>query len=135
MSASDYLEDKIRTHLMRTGSWAKDTARHFSLHTGDPADTGANEVSGGAYARVQRDAADANWSAGTASDGTTDNVAIITFPAPVGANWGLITHVGMWDAAAAGNFLGGGALAVPKNVNAGDAAPSFAAGALDVIVS
>lgn len=134
MSASDYIEDKIRTHLMRTGTWAKDTTRYISLHTADPADTGASEVSGGSYARVQRDAADANWSAGTPTDGLTDNVATITFPSPT-ANWGLITHVGLWDAATVGNFLGGGALAVPKNVNGGDAAPSFAIGALDVIVS
>jgi hypothetical protein len=133
MAASDFLEDLIRMHLMRTGTWAKSTARYFSLHTADPGDTGANEVSGGSYARVQRDAADANWTAGTPTDGTTDNVAAITFPSP-SANWGLITHVGMWDAATVGNFMGQGPLAIPKNVNGGDAAPSFLAGALDVVV-
>src|SRR5262245_34229377 len=105
MSASDYLEDLIRKHLMRTGTWAKDTTRYVSLHTADPGDTGASEVSGGSYARVQRDASDANWSAGTGTDGTTDNVATITFPTP-SANWGVATHLGLWDAASAGNFLG-----------------------------
>jgi hypothetical protein len=133
MAASDYLEDKIRTHLMRTGTWAKDTARWFSLHTSDPGDTGAGEVVGGSYARVQRDAADANWTAGTATDGTTDNVAAITFPSP-SANWGVITHVGMWDASTAGNFMAAGPLLAPKTVNGGDAAPSFLAGALDIVV-
>jgi hypothetical protein len=133
MAASDALEDLIRTHLMRTGTWAKSTARHFSLHTSDPGDTGAGEVVGGSYARVQRDAADANWTAGTPTDGITDNVAAITYPSP-SANWGLITHVGMWDSAAAGTFLASGALVVPKNVNGGDAAPSFAIGDLNVVV-
>ena len=133
--ASDYLEDKIRTHLMRTGTWAKDTARWFSLHTADPGDTGANEVTGGSYARVQRDAADANWTAGTATDGTTQNVAAITFPSPTGLWGNPVSHVGMWDASSGGNFLGGGPLATPKNVNNGDAAPSFAINALSVVAT
>lgn len=132
--ASDYLEDLIRKHLMRTGTWAKDTARYVSLHTSDPGDTGTGEVSGGSYARIQRDAADANWSAGTGTDGTTQNVAQITFPSPT-ANWGLITHVGLWDAVSGGNFLGGGALTVPKTVNNGDAAPFFPASSLSVVVT
>lgn len=132
--ASDFLEDLIRMHLMRTGTWSKTTTRYVSLHTADPLDVGSGEVSGGSYARVQRDAADANWTAGTATDGTTDNVATITFPSPT-ANWGLITHVGLWDAVSGGNFIGGGPLALPKNVNSGDAAPFFPAGALDVIVT
>lgn len=132
--ASDFLEDLIRTHLMRTGTWAKSTARYFSLHTADPGDTGTSEVTGGSYARQQRDAADANWSAGTATDGTTLNVAAITFPAP-SANWGVVTHVGMWDAVSGGNFMGAGALAIPKTINNGDAAPSFGINALGVVVT
>jgi hypothetical protein len=132
--ASDFLEDLIRMHLMRSGTWAKSTTRYVSLHTADPGDTGGSEVSGGSYARVQRDAADANWSAGTATDGTTDNVATITFPSPT-ANWGIVTHVGLWDASSGGNFLGGGPLVLAKTINNGDAAPFFPAGALDVITT
>ena len=133
MGASDYLEDKIRTHLMRTGTWAKDTTRYVSLHTGDPGDTGASEVVGGSYARVQRDAADANWSAGTATDGLTSNVATITFPSP-SANWGVVTHFGVWDAVSGGNFIASGPLTIAKTINNGDAAPSFGAGACVVQV-
>ena len=133
--ASDYLEDKIRTHLMRSGTWAKDTARWVSLHTADPGDTGASEVGAvGSYGRVQRDASDANWSAGTATDGLTSNVATITFPAPTAPGWGVATHCGVWDAPTGGNFIGGGALTTPKTINGGDAAPSFGPGALVVQV-
>ena len=129
---SDYLEVELRKHLFRTGSFTKPTVLALSLHTADPLDAGSGtEVSGGSYARVDRPPLDANWSAASATDGATDNVADITFPAPTG-NWGTITHFGIWDATTAGNLLIHGALTVSKVVNSGDAAPKFVAGALDI---
>lgn len=129
---SDYLEGELRKHIFRTGSFTKPTALYISLHTADPTDAGTGaEVSGGGYARVQRDPADANWSGASATDGLTDNVAAITFPAPT-ANWGVVTHFAIWDAATAGNMLIHGQLTTSKTINNGDPAPSFAAGALDI---
>jgi hypothetical protein len=129
---SDFLEVELRKHIFRTGSMTKPAALHVSLHTADPTDAGTGaEVSGGSYARVQRDPLDANWTGVSATDGLTDNAAAITFPAPT-ANWGVVTHFGIWDAAVAGNLICYGALTTPKTINSGDAAPSFAAGALDV---
>jgi hypothetical protein len=63
--------------------------------------------------------------------GTTSNNAAITFPAPT-ANWGSITHFGLFDAPSAGNMFFCQALTVAKTVNNGDSAPSFAIGALTV---
>lgn len=129
---SDFLEVELRKHIFRTGSMTKPAALHVSLHTADPTDAGTGaEVSGGGYARVQRDPLDANWTGASATDGLTDNAAALTFPAPT-ANWGVVTHFAIWDAAVAGNMLCHGALTTPKTINNGDAAPSFAAGALDV---
>lgn len=129
---SDYLEGQLRAHLFRTASFTKPAALHVSLHTADPTDDASGtEVSGGSYARVQRDPLDANWTAASATDGVTDNAAAITFPSPT-ANWGVITHFGIWDAATVGNMLIHGALTTPKTVNSGDAAPSFAIGSLDI---
>lgn len=129
---SDYLEVELRKHIFRTGSFTKPSALYVSLHTADPTDDASGtEVSGGSYARVQRDPLDANWTAASATDGVTDNAAAITFPSPT-ANWGVITHFAIWDASSAGNMLIHGALTTPKTVNNGDAAPSFAIGALDV---
>jgi hypothetical protein len=129
---SDYLEVQLRAHIFRTASFTKPSELHISLHTADPTDDGSGtEVSGGSYARVQRDPLDANWTAASATDGVTDNAAAITFPAPT-ANWGSITHFGIWDASSGGNLLIHGALTTPKTVNNGDAAPSFATGALDI---
>jgi hypothetical protein len=88
-------------------------------------------VSGGGYARVQRDPADANWTAASPTDGITANVADITFPAPT-TGWGTITHFGLWDAATGGNLLIHGALTTPRTVSGGDSAPVFSAGGLAV---
>jgi len=130
---SDFLEVELRKHIFRTGSYTKPTVLAVSLHTAAPDEDASptNEVVGGSYARVQRDPLDANWTAVSATDGRTDNAAILTFPTP-SANWGSITHIGIWDALSGGNMLMSGALAVAKTVNNGDPGPSFAAGALDI---
>ena len=122
---SDFLEVELRKHIFRTGSMTKPAALWVSLHTANPTDAGGGtEVSGGSYARVQRDPADANWSAPDATGGLTANLADITFPSP-SANWGLVSHVGVFDASVAGNLICYSALTVAKTVNSGDAAPKF----------
>jgi len=62
-------------------------ATHISLHTGDPGETGANEVSGGspAYARKA-----ATWAA--ASGGSKALSSALTFDVPAGTT---VTHVGL----------------------------------------
>lgn len=100
---------------------------YVALFTTAPTDAGGGtEVSGGGYARV---ATAGVWAA--ASGTSISNSAVITFGAPT-ANWGVVTHVGIYDAATAGNLLGSGALTAAKTINNGDAAPSFAAGALSM---
>lgn len=129
---SDYLENQLRMHIFRTGTFAKPAALYVALFTAAPNDAGGGtEVSGGSYARVARAPGDANWTAPDSTGGLTDNAAAITFPAPT-ADWGQITHFAIFDAASAGNLLFHGALTVPKTVNNGDPAPSFPAGSLDV---
>jgi hypothetical protein len=133
MSAmSDYLEGELRKHVFRTGSFTKPSALYVALFTAAPNDAGGGtEVSGGSYARVQRDPADANWTGASATNGLTDNAAAITFPTP-SANWGTVTHWGIFDASSGGNLLFHGALAVAKTINNGDPAPSFPANTLSI---
>lgn len=134
MSAmSDYLEGQIRAHIFRTATFSKPTVLAVALYTAAPGETGGGtEVTGGSYARVQRDPLDANWTAASATDGLTDNAAALTFPAPT-ANWGTITDMAILDATSGGNFLVFGPLTASKTVNDGDPAPLFAIGDLDVI--
>jgi hypothetical protein len=133
MSAmSDWLEGQIRAHIFRTASFTKPSALYVALYTAAPSDSGGGtEVTGGSYARVQRDPLDANWTAASATDGKTDNAAAITFPAPT-ANWGQVTHFGIFDASTSGNLLFWGALTQSKTVNSGDPAPEFQAAALSI---
>lgn len=59
----------------------------LSLHTGDPGTTGANEVSGGSYARKT-----VTW--GSASGGTRSNSAAVTFDVPGSTT---VFYVGFWN--------------------------------------
>jgi hypothetical protein len=102
------------------------TTCYVSLHTADPGDAGANEVSGGAYAR-QGPVTFAN--AGS-NPTVASNSAIVTYPAAT-ASWGTVSYFGTWDAVTAGNFRGSGALTTSKAVNNGDTA-RFAANALTI---
>ena len=141
---SDSLENKLIDFLFR-GQTLANPVLYVGLLTAAPSDAGGGtEVSGGSYARVKAAAAAAqaltDWAgtqaagstvASSGTGGTTSNNGAVTFPAPT-ANWGVVTHFGIYDAATAGNLLFWGALTVSKTINNGDAAPSFAAAALSV---
>lgn len=138
---SDYLENKFIDYLLRAQTFTAPATTYIALLTAAPTDAGGGtEVSGGSYARVAVSSSLANWagtqSAGstTASSGTggqTSNNAAITFPAPT-ANWGTVTHFGIYDASTSGNLLYWAALTASKTINNGDAAPSFAIAALTI---
>ena len=102
------------------------TTCFVSLHIADPTDTGANEVSGGAYARV----GPVTFANAGNNPTVASNSAILTYAAATAA-WGTISHFGTWDALTAGNFRGSGAVTTPKAVGIGDTA-RFAAGALTI---
>lgn len=102
------------------------TTAYVSLHTADPGNTGANEVSGNAYVR-QGPITFAN--AGN-NPTVASNTAILTYPAAT-ASWGTIGWFGIWTAATAGTFQGSGALTSAKPIASGDTA-RFLAGALTI---
>jgi len=140
-SLTDYAENKIVDALLRGQSLGAPATWYVGLMTASCSDSSAGtEVSGGSYARVAVTASLANFagtqSAGstTASSGTggqTSNNASITFPAPT-ANWGVVTHFGLYDASTSGNQWICVALTTSKTINSGDAAPSFSAGAMTI---
>ena len=99
---SDYAENQLLDHLISLGD-------NVSLHTGDPGETGANELSGGSYARF-------SGTFNAAAGGEKDNSALLEFP---GLPAATITHAGVWDAVSAGNFLIGGPLNQAETVGAG----------------
>lgn len=139
-SLTDYLENKIIDWLLRATSYTPPATLYIGLLTAAPSDAaGGTEVSGGSYARVSVVSATTAWNntqgnttgASTGTDGTSENAVAITFPAPT-ANWGVVTHFGVYDASTAGNLLIYAALTASKTINNGDAAPSFAVAALSL---
>lgn len=72
---------------------------YISAHTADPGTSGANEVTGGSYARQQT-----TW--GSASNGVRAGTQV-TIPIPVSTT---VTHVGVWSAASGGLFRTGAAI-------------------------
>lgn len=112
------------------------------IDTGTGFPSGLTEVSGGSYARVLLAPSLANWAgtqsaasttASTGIGGTTSNNAAITYPSPTAA-WAIgsaaVGGFAIYDQATGGNMLFFAPLTVPKTVNNGDAAPSFAISAL-----
>lgn len=129
---SDYMENNIVNWFRGTAFPAVPTNLYVSFHTADVTDGGTGtEVSGGSYARVSVTANGTEWS-NTA--GVLSNVNDINFPDAT-ANWGTVTHVGVWDAASAGNLLFHGALTSSLVVNNGQTNIKIAAGALDLTVA
>jgi hypothetical protein len=131
---SSALADAVINWLLRGQAFLSLGADIFvSLHTANPGTTGANEVTGGNYARASITRATASWTA-AGTGGATENSVTVTFPAPT-ANWGLVTHLGLWTAASGGTFLWGGSLTTARTINNGDPAPSFASGAIDLTLT
>lgn len=81
-------------------------AGFVSLHTADPGTTGANEVSGGSYARKAASYATASGSSKPSSNAQA-------FPVPPATT---VSHFGLWSAASGGVFYGGGPLVNDQGV-------------------
>jgi hypothetical protein len=135
-SFSDYAELKVLDHIVGKAAFTMPTHVWVALFTTAPNDasTGTTpspgvEVSAAGYGRV--DAVGAAGFNGSAASGSISNSVAITFGAPT-ANWGTIVAFALIDAQTNGNILAWGAVTPNKTVNNGDAAPSFAIGALTI---
>ena len=113
-AASDYTENLALTYLLTSGSATRPTAWYVGLHTADPTDAGTGaevSTSGTAYTR--------KTVAFTVTNDTASNSGTVTFNAAT-ANWGTISHVGVWDAASGGNLLFHGSVTSAKTIETGD---------------
>lgn len=100
----------IIDHIFRNQAFTPPTTIYCSLHTADPAETGANECTGGSYARQS-----VTFSA--ASGGASSNSGALNF---TGMPACTVTHVALWSLVSGGNCLMEGALTSSKAVGAGD---------------
>jgi hypothetical protein len=130
--ATRYLREAILDAVFRGATMPTfPSSLYLSLHTGDPGDAGANEVSASGYTRLAIARTTAEWSRSDDGLGLTyvANAAAINFPSP-SSDWGTVTHIGIWDASTGGNLLWTGALASPVDMNAGSPGLEIPAGQL-----
>lgn len=124
-SMTDYLEDKLRDHVLRNIAYTSPTAVYLALFTTATTDAGGGtEVAGGSYARQA-----ISFQAGGAGSGAADNDAAEAFSNMPSAT---VTHCAIFDASSGGNMLLHAPLASPKTITAGDTL-TFAIGDLDVV--
>lgn len=114
MSFSNYLETELLDHVFAGNAYTSPSAVYVSLHTANPnEDASGAEVSttGTAYERLE----------GTfsVSGNTATTTAAIEW-ATATADYGTVTHVGIWDASTAGNMLAYAALTASKTIETGD---------------
>lgn len=110
---SNYLENALINATLRNTSYTSPTTVYVGLHTADPTDAGTGtEVSGGSYART-------SVTFGSPSNGASTNSAAVEFPQAT-ADWGTVSHIGIWDASSSGNLLYHTALDTSKAIATGD---------------
>ena len=114
MSLSNTFETTVLTWLLTNSAATRPTAWYIALFTSNPAeDASGTEVStsGTAYARQS--------ATFTVSGNEATNSAAIEFPTAT-ASYGTVTHIGVYDAASAGNLIAYAALTTSKAIDTGD---------------
>ena len=112
MSFTNFLETEILDHVFAGAAYTAPSTKYLALFTGAPGETGGGtEVSGGGYAR--------QTVAFTTSGNTTSNNAAVEYPTAT-ANYGTVTHVGVYDALTSGNLMAYAALSSNKTIETGD---------------
>lgn len=126
---SDHAENLLLNWLMTSGSATRPTAWYLALFTAAPSDSGGGtEVSGNGYSRQT-----IAFSTASGTGGTTSNSADVSFTAS-GGSFGTVSHVGIFDAASAGNLLWHGAMTASKTIADGDTL-EFSTGNVDLTIA
>jgi len=108
---SNHAEALLLKWLNTDETVTRPAAWFLGLYSAAPTDAGGGtEISAAGYARQAID---------FGTDGAT-NTNEILFEAD-GANWPEATHVGVFDAASAGNLIWHGPMTAPKQIDDGDA--------------
>lgn len=141
---SDYLENSLIDHVLRTSSFSKPSTLAIALLTTAAIDADTGQFSTGtgievpdanAYARQTNNPSDSNWAAPSAGNGQSSNVNAITYPTATGS-WGTIVASAIVDSATydSGNMLFHGVNAAAKVINLNDVF-SFPAGNLKITLA
>jgi hypothetical protein len=98
--------------MLGAAAFTAPTGTYVKLHTADPGSAGATAAS----TVVTRPAV--TWAAASAGSKASNNTP--SWATWAGTNGEVVTHISVWDASTAGNFLFSAALSASKTVNTGD---------------
>jgi hypothetical protein len=121
---TNYAEDKIMDFLFNNGAALGITTAYVKLHLGAPGE----DATANAATETTRKA----FTVAASSGGVVSNEAAITWTSYPAAE--TVSHISIWDAAAAGNPLMHGALTASKVMAIGDTL-DIAIGELDLSVA
>ena len=112
MSFSNYLETKVLDHVFGGTAYTAPATLYLGLFTANPNEDGSGtEVSGGGYVRQSV--------AFNVSGNEATNTAAVEYPTAT-ANYGTVSHVGIYDASTSGNLIAYAALTSAKTIETGD---------------
>lgn len=104
MRLSNYLEEKVLLWIAGTNFPSAPATLYFSVHSADPSDTGASEVTATYFSgRASYTSSNFGSSATVGTNRQIKNTALIDFDTAIAS--GSIPWIGIWDAATSGNFL------------------------------
>lgn len=112
MSFTNYLETELLDHVFAGNAFTSPTSVYVGLYTVAPSEAGGGtEVSGGGYVRVV--------GTFTVTGNTATSNAAVEYPTAT-ADYGTVSHVGIFDAISGGNLLAYAALTASKAITTGD---------------
>lgn len=114
MSFSNYLETELLDHVFANNAYTAPTTLYLALHTATPDEDGSGtevSTSGTAYARQ---------SVTFSVSGNTATTSAAVEYSTATANFGTVSHVGIWDASTGGNLIAYAALTSSKTIETGD---------------
>lgn len=124
-AASDYVENMVINSLLRGKPFTVPGSVYIALHTGNPNEVGANEVTTTEWpAYVRRDSTDStgnledSWSA--PNNGESKNLKQIIFPVYNGSGSLTLTHWSLFDSSSSGEMLVGASLDATRTIQPGD---------------
>jgi hypothetical protein len=106
MSLSNDAENLALKWLFTDTSVTRPTAWYVSLHSDNPGETGANEITTGTDADYIRKSTTFT----DATSGSCSNESAVTWTVDSASSGYTIRYAGVWTAETNGTFLGGGAL-------------------------
>jgi hypothetical protein len=111
--AATTFANKVLDHMLRAVASTAPASNNIQMHTADPGAAGTTATIAGATSRQA-----VTFSAASAGACASSNTP--SFTSFAGTSPSTVSHISVWDASSAGNFLYSAALTTSKTITMGD---------------